>query len=80
MKTISISALKTHLSAELKKVRSGESLVVMDRKTPVALIEPWRDEHGFRIIPPRGAPDLGPTGILADADPLITLLDDREHR
>ena len=40
MKAISISKLKTHLSAELKKVKAGETLVVTDHSREVALIVP----------------------------------------
>jgi len=34
MKTISVSDLKTHLSAELKKVKAGETVVVLDHRHP----------------------------------------------
>lgn len=47
METISISALKTHLSAELKKVQRGIRLVVVDHKHPVAVIEPVQDAPLF---------------------------------
>jgi prevent-host-death family protein len=40
MMTISISKLKTHLSAELKKVKAGETLMVTDHSREVALIVP----------------------------------------
>ncbi len=36
MKTISASELKTHLSAELKRVQKGIALNVVDHKKPVA--------------------------------------------
>ncbi len=38
METTSISYLKTHLSAELKKVQNGVPLMVMDHRRPVATI------------------------------------------
>jgi antitoxin (DNA-binding transcriptional repressor) of toxin-antitoxin stability system len=39
METTSISYLKTHLSAELKKVQNGVPLMVMDHRKPVATIQ-----------------------------------------
>lgn len=39
---IGIRELKTHLSALLRRVKSGESLTVTDRGTPVARIVPAR--------------------------------------
>lgn len=40
MRQVSISQLKDQLSAYLKKVRAGETVVVMDRNTPVAQLTP----------------------------------------
>jgi prevent-host-death family protein len=40
MKTASISHLKNHLSASLKQVVAGESLLVTDRNRPVAMLTP----------------------------------------
>lgn len=39
MKSASISELKNRLSAYLDMVRAGESVVVLDRDRPVAIIE-----------------------------------------
>ncbi len=39
MQKATISQLKNHLSAYLRKVRAGQALVVMDRDEPVARIE-----------------------------------------
>lgn len=39
METTSISFLKTHLSAELKKVQNGVPLLIMDHRKPVATIQ-----------------------------------------
>ena len=38
METISVSELKTHLSAELKRVQTGIVLTVVDHKRPVATL------------------------------------------
>lgn len=40
MKTASVSELKNSLSAYLRAVISGETVVVTDRKRPVALFQP----------------------------------------
>jgi antitoxin (DNA-binding transcriptional repressor) of toxin-antitoxin stability system len=40
MKTASVSELKNGLSAYLRAVISGETVVVTDRKRPVALFQP----------------------------------------
>ena len=40
MNTVAIAELKAHLSAELKRVRAGETIVVLDHKQPVARIVP----------------------------------------
>jgi len=41
---VNISELKTRLSAYLHRVRRGETLTVLDRKTPVARIVPHAGE------------------------------------
>ena len=40
MTSIRIAELKDHLSENLRKVQAGESLVVLDRTTPIAHIVP----------------------------------------
>lgn len=40
MERVSISELKDQLSAYLKKVRDGQTLLVTDRNKPVARLEP----------------------------------------
>jgi antitoxin (DNA-binding transcriptional repressor) of toxin-antitoxin stability system len=60
MSTISIAELKTHLSAELKKVQAGAVLTVTDHKLPVAEIHPVakKKNTGFEISKP--ATESGP--------------------
>src|SRR5258708_39905478 len=41
MERVGIADLKAHLSEHLRKVRSGKSLTVVDRGTPVAQIIPF---------------------------------------
>lgn len=60
MKIASISELKDNLSAHLERVRSGETVVVTDRKSPIATLE--------RIAPgsqPDAAQRLVAAGIIA---------------
>ena len=47
METISISKLKAHLSAEIKKVRNGTRIVVLDHNHPVAELVPTESENLF---------------------------------
>jgi antitoxin (DNA-binding transcriptional repressor) of toxin-antitoxin stability system len=47
METTSISYLKTHLSAELKKVQNGVPLMVMDHRRPVATIHAVAEEDFY---------------------------------
>lgn len=42
MKTASISETKNNLSALLDRVRAGETVLILDRETPVARLEPVR--------------------------------------
>ncbi len=47
METISVSQLKTHLSAELKRIEGGLVLTVVDHKRPVATLSPIQEEALF---------------------------------
>ena len=40
MRSITIAKLKATLIAELRRVRAGEPITVLDRTTPVALLAP----------------------------------------
>jgi antitoxin (DNA-binding transcriptional repressor) of toxin-antitoxin stability system len=42
MKTATISETKNNLSALLDRVRAGETVLILDRETPVASLEPVR--------------------------------------
>ena len=52
MQPISISNLKTHLSATLKEVIKGIHYIVMDRDTPIAEIIPYDEGQILQIRPP----------------------------
>jgi prevent-host-death family protein len=44
MKTATITEVKNGLSAFLDRVREGESILILDRGTPVARLEPVRSD------------------------------------
>lgn len=73
MKVASISELKDNLSAHLERVRCGETVVITDRKSPIAtlkriapgsLSDAGHRLVGTAIISPRQHP-LDPTQLLA---------------
>ena len=72
MSTIAIAELKAHLSAELKKVRAGETIVVLDHKQPVARIVPLITGMSFSRRAKR-APRWLAFAPLMQADPLVAL-------
>jgi antitoxin (DNA-binding transcriptional repressor) of toxin-antitoxin stability system len=53
METISISNLKTHLSATLKEVVKGIHYLVMDRDHPIAEIIPYSEKQRLMITAPK---------------------------
>lgn len=79
MKTISVSLLKAHLSAELKKVKAGEPVVVLDHRHPVAMVVPFEAEPLFtkEAAKPYTYKPLSP---LTGKDPLSALLEERDER
>ena len=54
MRGITIAKLKATLSAELRRVRAGEPVTVLDRTTPVALLVPVAD--AVRVVRAAEAP------------------------
>lgn len=53
MKTVGIADLKAHLSGHLRTVKKGETLLVVERGTPVARIVPAADlRSGIVTRPP----------------------------
>ena len=93
MERVSISQLKDQLSAYLKKVQSGETVLVTDRDRPVAKLEPvdatmMDDARLARLVAAghvkpgtrRLMPDLiQPIQVGADARVVEALLQDREE-
>ena len=47
MLTASVSQVKNGLSAYLRRVKAGETVLITDRKTPVARIVPLSDRTGL---------------------------------
>lgn len=83
MKTITISAFKAHLSAELRKVRRGGRVVISDRDTPIAEVVPFRGEDtptlGIRL--PDAVPfEIPRSSLRIEHDPVAYLLEDRARR
>ncbi len=81
--SVGIAELKARLSHHLRKVRNGDSLVVLDRATPVARIVP-HDEPAtpLRVRKPKSsAPAPGkvqlPPSAPLDGDIVDLLLEDR---
>jgi len=52
MKKVGIADLKAHLSGHLRTVKRGETLVVVERGTPVARIVPAADLRGGVVTRP----------------------------
>ena len=83
MKRVGIAELKARLSEHLRRVREGESVTVLDRRTPVARLVPWeREQSPLRIRGPKqGAPRPGevelPEPTQLGRDVVELLLEDR---
>ncbi|MEW6684203.1 MAG: type II toxin-antitoxin system prevent-host-death family antitoxin [Nitrospirota bacterium] len=67
MKTVRIAELKARLSGYLREVRSGRSVTVLDRDTPIARIVPYTPDVASLIVhkplpnaPPPGRVKLPP--------------------
>lgn len=85
MKSVGIAELKAKLSEKLGDVRRGETITVLDRKTPVALIVPIRPEHeSLRMRKAAGRRRLGriplPSPVAVKKDVVALLLEDRARR
>ena len=50
MKSANVSELKARLSAYLSEVRSGGTVVVYDRNTPIARLVPFQEEQNDLVI------------------------------
>ena len=78
MKKVGIAELKAHLSQQLREVRRGHTLTVLDRDTPIARIVPYdadtplemrratRKPCDLRLPPPPSTPTDSRTVLLQD--------------
>ena len=82
MTRVGIADLKAHLSQHLRTVRSGRSLTVLDRDTPVARIVPYDSETPLEVRRATRKPrDLRlPSPPPRPTDSLSVLLEDRASR
>ena len=76
MKTISVSKLKAHLSAELKEVKKGSRIIVLAHRNPVAILGPYEEEPLFarEAQQPYSYEELDP---LTTVDPLHKMEEER---
>ena len=76
MRSVTIARLKATLSAELRRVRAGEPITVLDRTTPVALLSPV--PQAVRVVRAAQAPyDYRTLTPLMASDPLPYLDEER---
>lgn len=86
MKTVRIADLKARLSEFLRLVRAGQSIIVMDRDTPIARVVPFKDSKPRLVSrkPERGAKPLGkmpmPPPLRMKGDIVDLLLAERNNR
>ena len=79
MKTISVSALKAHLSAELRKVKAGEQILVLEHRHPVAILQPYAEERVV-VREPKGTYEPALMEPLTSVDPATALEHERGER
>jgi antitoxin (DNA-binding transcriptional repressor) of toxin-antitoxin stability system len=82
---IGIAALKAHLSETLRTVEQGVSVVVLDRRRPVATIVPFAQEKqrkvSLRITPASRSHKTFKSGeVIQTVDPVDALLLERRER
>jgi antitoxin (DNA-binding transcriptional repressor) of toxin-antitoxin stability system len=80
MKRSSVSYLKAHLSAELKAVQAGETVLVMDRDHPIARLVPLEEEKGIEFREPVRAFGFERLAPLMSGGSLEPLFEDRGRR
>ena len=80
MRRSSVSYLKAHLSAELKAVRAGETVVVMDRDHPIARLVPLLESGGIEVREPIRSFGFQRPVPLVSGGSLEALLEDRGRR
>jgi len=84
MKTARVSELKARLSSFLAEVRKGNTVVVLDRRTPIARLIPYENTQELKVTepirPPAELRDLKPIRLRKKMDPVQFLREAREQR
>ncbi len=84
MKTANVSELKARLSSYLAEVRKGNTVVVLDRRTPIARLIPYEKTQELKVTepirPPAKLRDLKPIRLRKKMDPLKFLREARGQR
>ena len=80
MKTTNISYFKAHISQELRSVRSGEHIIIMDRDIPVAEVTPYAEKPNLPVRLPKKKMTFRSLGFTVEKDPLEILMEDRGKR
>jgi prevent-host-death family protein len=85
MKTVKVSEVKAKLSAYLRGVRKGESVLIVDRTTPVAKLVPVEHSPDEVVIlepsgPTPALKKLKPVPLRKRVDILELLRESREQR
>jgi prevent-host-death family protein len=85
MKETNVSGLKAHLSEYLTAVRNGETVVVHDRRTPIARLVPVRETADDFIIaepcrPLVGAAQVKSPRLRRRTDVVRLLRENRDQR
>ncbi len=85
MTIVNTSELKARLSAYLAAVRGGETVVVCDRRTPIARLVPLESPASDLVVdePKRRPTEIAnytPVRLLKVVDPVAILREDRDQR
>jgi antitoxin (DNA-binding transcriptional repressor) of toxin-antitoxin stability system len=81
MKTTNISQFKAHISEELRRVRRGEHIVILDRDIPVAEVIPYQENKNEVVIrPPKRRLQYIHSSFSVQTDPLQYLMEQRSKR
>lgn len=81
-KEVGVADLKAHLSEYLRLVREGSTIIVLDRRVPVARIEPCQSTRALSVTYARTRPcDVTPQPPLErDLNSTELLRQDRDSR
>jgi prevent-host-death family protein len=86
MLATNIASFKSHLGKFLRRVRQGEEVIVLDRKTPVARLVPYEEKLQHKVAVRKPVDSPGEIGKLSfppankGVDTLSVLLEDRGAR